>query len=163
MDLILIKRQLHLRNLMMMHMITCCESMTRVFPYGCFLFLVFKEADIDLSRETNFEAPSIYDMYNDQFMGMMEFQKASDGSYIRKVDKAPSQAQTQTQAQAQAPVEPQGQGQGHLGVKDKVEIQQMEGGVNPQGGLDPQSDQQSEPKFNIHPLQTKIPSQIGDV
>ena len=54
---------------MMMHMIACCESTTRVLPYGCFLSRVFKDADIDLNRETNFEAPSTYDTYDDHFMG----------------------------------------------------------------------------------------------
>ena len=55
--------------LMMMHMIACCESTTRVLPYGCFLSRVFKDADIDLNRETNFEAPSTYDTYDDHFIG----------------------------------------------------------------------------------------------
>ena len=45
---------------MMMRMIACCESRTRVFPYERFLSLVFKEADIDLSKETDFEAPEIF-------------------------------------------------------------------------------------------------------
>ena len=53
----------------MMHMIACCESTTQVLPYGCFLSQVFKDANIDLSRETNFEAPSTYDTYDDQSMG----------------------------------------------------------------------------------------------
>ena len=53
----------------MMHMIACCESTTRVLPYGRFLSQVFKDVGIDLSRETNFEAPSTYDTYDDQSMG----------------------------------------------------------------------------------------------
>ena len=60
MDLILTRRRIHLRYLMMMRMIACCESRTRVFPYERFLSLVFKEADIDLSKETDFEAPEIF-------------------------------------------------------------------------------------------------------
>ena len=40
----------------------------------------------------------------------------------------------------------------------------MEGGVSPRGELDPQSGhQQREPKLDIPPLQTKIPSQIRGV
>ena len=54
---------------MMMHMIACHESMTRVFSYGRFLSLVFQETGIGLIKETKFEAPSIYDTYNDQSMG----------------------------------------------------------------------------------------------
>ena len=65
---------------MMMHMISCCESMTRVLPYGRFLTRVFKDVDVDLTRETDFEAPSAYDTYDDQSMGQMKFEKALDGS-----------------------------------------------------------------------------------
>ena len=65
---------------MMMHMIACCESITHVLPYGCFLSKVLKDADIDLSRETNFKAPNTYDTYDDQFMGWVKFKKALDGS-----------------------------------------------------------------------------------
>ena len=47
-------------------MISCCESTTRVLPYDRFLTRVFKDVGVDLSRETYFEAPSIYDTYDDQ-------------------------------------------------------------------------------------------------
>ena len=75
-----------------MHMIACCESMTRVLPYGRFLTRVFKDVDIDLSRETDFEASSTYDTYDDQSMGMMKIEKASNGSWVRKAERAPAQA-----------------------------------------------------------------------
>ena len=65
---------------MMMHMISCCESMTRILPYGRFLTRVFKDVIIELSREIDFEAPNAYDMYDDQTMGRMKFEKAPDGS-----------------------------------------------------------------------------------
>ena len=84
MDSILTGKRIHLGYLMMMHMIACYESRTRVFPYRHFLSLVFKEVDIDLSKETDFEVPSIYEIYNDQSMGMMKFEKAKDGSWIKK-------------------------------------------------------------------------------
>ena len=64
-DFILTRRQIHLGYLMMMHMIACCESTTRVLPYGCFLTRVFKDAGVDLSRETNFEVLNTYDTYDD--------------------------------------------------------------------------------------------------
>ncbi|KAL6323601.1 hypothetical protein AAG906_039192 [Vitis piasezkii] len=48
-DSILTGRRIHLGYLMMMHMISCCERMTRVLPYGRFLTRVFKNVDIDLS------------------------------------------------------------------------------------------------------------------
>ena len=50
-DSIMIGRQIHLGYLMMMHMIACYESMSCVLPYNHFLSRVFKDADIDLSRE----------------------------------------------------------------------------------------------------------------
>ena len=55
-DSILTRRQIHLGYLMMMHMIACCENTTCVLLYGHFLARVFKDVDVDLSRETNFEA-----------------------------------------------------------------------------------------------------------
>ena len=68
---------------MMMHMIACCESTTRVLPYGCFLTRVFKDAGVDLSRETNFEVLNTYDTYDDQSIGKMKFEEALDGSWVR--------------------------------------------------------------------------------
>ena len=49
MDSILMGRRIHLRYLMMMHMISCSESATRVLPYGHFLTRVFNDAGVDLS------------------------------------------------------------------------------------------------------------------
>ena len=37
---------------------------------------MFKDVGVDLSRETNFKAPSVYDTYDDQSMGWMKFEKA---------------------------------------------------------------------------------------
>ena len=65
---------------MMMHIISCCESTTHVLLYGCFLTKVFKDVDVNLSKETDFEAPNAYDTYDDQSMGQMKFDKAPDGS-----------------------------------------------------------------------------------
>ena len=67
------RRWIHLGYLMMMHMISCCESTTRVIFYGHFLTRVFKDVDVDLSREINFEAFSTYDTYDDLSMGRMKF------------------------------------------------------------------------------------------
>ena len=50
-DSILTGRWIHVRYLMMMHMISCCESTTRVLPYGHFLTGVFKDTGVDLSKE----------------------------------------------------------------------------------------------------------------
>ena len=71
-DSILTRRRIHLGYLMMMHMISYCESTTHVFPYGHFLTRVFKNVNVDLIRETDFEAPSTYDMYDDQSMVRMK-------------------------------------------------------------------------------------------
>ncbi|RVW22169.1 hypothetical protein CK203_108839 [Vitis vinifera] len=72
---------IHLGYLMMMHMIACCESTTRVLSYDCFLIRVFKDVGVNLSRETDFEAPSTYDTYDDQSMERMKFEKALKGSW----------------------------------------------------------------------------------
>ncbi|KAL6338676.1 hypothetical protein AAG906_021493 [Vitis piasezkii] len=73
-DSILMGRRIHVGYLMMMHMISCCESTIR-------------DAGVDLSRETDFEAPTIYDTYDEQSLGRMKFQKALDGSYIRRAER----------------------------------------------------------------------------
>ncbi|RVX15774.1 Retrovirus-related Pol polyprotein from transposon RE1 [Vitis vinifera] len=63
------------------------ESTTRVLPYGRFLTRVFKDAGVDLSRETEFEAPSIYDTYDEHSLGRMKLEKAPDGSWVRKAER----------------------------------------------------------------------------
>ena len=121
---------------MMLHMISCCKSMIHVLPYGCFLTKVFKDVDVDLSRETDFEVPNTYDTYDDQSMARMKFEKVPDGSWVRKVERALTQAL--------------GQGQAHLRVEKEVEIREMEGGVDPQSGY-----RQREPELDILPLQSE--------
>ena len=59
------RKQIHLGYLMMMHMISGCESTTLVLPYGRLFTRVFKDVGIDLSREIDFEAPNAYDTYDD--------------------------------------------------------------------------------------------------
>ena len=119
----------------MMHLISCCESTTRVLPYGHFLTRVCKDVGIDLSRETNFEVPNAYDTYDDQSMGRMKFEKALNGSWVIKAKRAPSQVW--------------GQGQAHPEVEE-VEIREMEGVVDPQSGY-----QQREPELDISSLQSE--------
>ena len=80
MDSILTGRRIHVGYLMMMHMISCIESMTRVLPYDHFLTQVFKDARVDLSKETDFEPPTSYDTYDEQSLGHMKFEKAPDDS-----------------------------------------------------------------------------------
>ena len=116
-DSILTGRRINVGYLMMMHMISCYESKTQVPPYGRFLTRVFKDARVDLSRETDFEAPSIYDTYDEQSLRRMEFEKAPDGSWIRRVERPPTQAL--------------GQGQIHPRVEEEAEIREMEGGLDP--------------------------------
>ena len=64
-DSILTRWDIHLSYIMMQHMIACYRSNTRVFPYDHFLIRVFKNVNINLSREIDFEAPSAYDTYDD--------------------------------------------------------------------------------------------------
>ena len=79
-DSILIGQWIHVGYLMMMNMISYIESTTRVLPYGRFLTRVFKDSRVDLSIETNFEAPTSYDTYDEQSLGRMKFEKAPNGS-----------------------------------------------------------------------------------
>ncbi|RVW58571.1 hypothetical protein CK203_114728 [Vitis vinifera] len=139
-------REIHLGYLMMMHLILCCESTNRVLPYGCFLTRVFKDVGGNLSKETNFEVPNTYDTYDDQSMGKMKFEKAWDGSWVKRAERALAQAQGQGQRQA------------HPGVEDEVEIREMEGGVDPQRPSTQSSftEPSSRPAF-IKPPHTKIP------
>ena len=69
---------------MMMHMIACGEIKTRVLPYGCFLTRVIKDVSVNLIKDMNFEASSTYDTYDDQSMGIMKFEKALNGFWVRK-------------------------------------------------------------------------------
>ena len=79
----------------MMHIIACFESMTQLLPYVHFISWVFKDIDINLSKETYFVTPSTYDTYDDHSMGRMKFEKAPDGSWIRKVEIAQPRGQGQ--------------------------------------------------------------------
>ena len=65
MDSILTGQWIHVGYLMIMHMISCVESTTRVLPYNRFLTRVFKDVGVDLSRETDFEVPTSYDPYDE--------------------------------------------------------------------------------------------------
>ena len=118
MDSILTGRWIHVGYLMMMHMISCCESTTRILPYGRFLTRVFKDVGVDLSREADFEVSSIYNTYDEQFLGQMKFEKTPDGSWIRIAERPPTHAWEQ--------------GHVHHGVEEEVEIREMKGGLDPQ-------------------------------
>ena len=78
--------------LMMIHMISFCESTTCVLPYGRFLTRVLKDIGIDMSREIDFEAPCAYDTYDDRSMGPVKFEKALNGSWVRKKEIALAKA-----------------------------------------------------------------------
>nr|CAN61574.1 hypothetical protein VITISV_023349 [Vitis vinifera] len=125
-DSIMTRKRIDVGYVMMMHMMACCESSTRVLPYGRFLTRVFKDARVDLSREQEFEAPSSYDTYDEQSLGRMKFEKGPDGSWIRKVERLVA----------------------HLAIEEEVEIGEMEGGVAPQKDYE-----HTQTKFDIHPPQ----------
>ncbi|RVW71869.1 hypothetical protein CK203_058427 [Vitis vinifera] len=118
-DSLLTGRRIHVGYVMMRHMMSCCESTTRVLPYGRFLTRVFKDAGVDLSRETEFEAPSIYDTYDEHSLGRMKLEKAPDGSWVRKAER-----------------QARGHDQLHPGVEEEDEIREMEDGLDPQRDLE---------------------------
>ena len=91
MDSILTGKRIHMGYLMMIHIISCCNSTNPVLLYGCFLTRVFKDVGVDLSRETDFEGPSIYDSYDEQYLGQIKFEKAPDGSWVRRVEQLVAQ------------------------------------------------------------------------
>nr|CAN71188.1 hypothetical protein VITISV_005042 [Vitis vinifera] len=118
-DSLLTGRRIHVGYVMMRHMMSCCESTTRVLPYGRFLTRVFKDAGVDLSRETEFEAPSIYDTYDEHSLGRMKLEKAPDGSWVRKAER-----------------QARGHDQLHPRVEEEDEIREMEDGLDPQRDLE---------------------------
>ena len=67
-----------------------------------------------MSRETDFEAPTSYDMYDEQSLGRMKFEKAPDCSWVRRAER-----------------QAQGQGQMHPKAEEGVEIREMEDGLDP--------------------------------
>ena len=113
-DSILTGRWIHVGYLMMMHMISCIESMTGVLPYGRFLSRVFKDVGVDLSKKTDFEAPTSYDTYDEQSLRRLKFEKAPDDSWIRRAEQ-----------------QARGQGQMHPGAEDEAKIREMEDGLDP--------------------------------
>ena len=82
-----------------------------------------------MSKETDFEAPTSYDMYDEQSLGRMKFEKAPNGSWIRRSEQ-----------------QAKDQGQMHPRAEEKAEIREME------DGLDPQRDfEQRGPDLDIPP------------
>ena len=82
-----------------------------------------------MSRETDFEAPTSYDTYDEQSLGHMKFEKAPDGSWVRKAER-----------------QARGHDQIHPRVKEEAEIREME------DGLDLQRDfEQRGPELDIPP------------
>ena len=52
----------------MNHMVTSCESKTRILPYGSIMTKVFKAFGIDLTLEDEVDEPSSYDTYNGMYI-----------------------------------------------------------------------------------------------
>lgn len=89
-DSILMGGRIHLKYLIMMHMISCCKSTTCVLLYDRFLTKVFKDARVDLSREIDFEGPNSYDTYDDLSMGRMKIEKTPNGYWVRRAETPPT-------------------------------------------------------------------------
>ena len=80
-------RRVNSSYIMLNHMITCCESMIRVLPYGRFLTKVFKEFGLYLSTETESDKVYVFDTYTESTIGRMKFVKLEDGEWRRMGDK----------------------------------------------------------------------------
>ena len=80
-------RRVNLGYIMLNHMIFCCESTTRVLPYGRFLTKVFREFGLDLSTEIENDKVSVFDTYTEPTMGRMKFVKSKDDEWIHMGDE----------------------------------------------------------------------------
>ena len=63
----------------------------------------------------DFEAPTSYETYDEQSLGHMKFEKAPDGSWVRKIEQ---------QARGQDRIHPR--------VEEEAEIREMKDGLDPQ-------------------------------
>ena len=66
---IIVSRCLNIGYIIMNHMVACCESKTRILPYGCIMTKVFKEFGIEFTLDDEVDEPSPYHTYNDMSMG----------------------------------------------------------------------------------------------
>ena len=75
---IIVGQRLNSGYIIMNHTATCCESKTRILPYGRIITKVFKAFgnEFNLDDEIN----------NDMSMGRMKFEKVVDGSWVRPID-----------------------------------------------------------------------------
>ena len=64
----------------MNHIAACCESKTRILPYGRIMTKVFKAFGIEFILDDEVNELSPYDAYNDMSMEQMKFEKVVDGS-----------------------------------------------------------------------------------
>ena len=92
------------------------------------------DVGVDLNRETDFEAPTTYDTYDEQSLGRMKFEKAPDDSWSKRAERPPAQ----------------GQGQMHPGDEKEAKIREMEGGLDPQRDFEHRGFE-----FDIPPIQTE--------
>ena len=83
---LLVGRRLNIGYIIMNHMVECCESKTRILPYGPIMTKVFKAFGINLTLEDEVEEPLPYDIYNGMSMGQMKFKKAADGSWVHPME-----------------------------------------------------------------------------
>ena len=67
-------------------MVICCESTTRILPYGHIMTKIFKAFGIDLTLEDEVEEQSPYDTYNGMSMGRMKFEKVVKGSWVHPME-----------------------------------------------------------------------------
>ena len=68
-----------------------------------------------MSRETDFEAPTSYDTYDEQSLGRIKFEKAPNDSWVKRAER-----------------QAWGQDQMHPRAEEEAEIREMEGGLDPQ-------------------------------
>lgn len=89
-DCILTERCIHLRFIIMHHMMAYCESKTKVLPYRCFLTRIFRVVRLNLAKEKDLEVANIYDTYNKKYLERMKFKKNEDDTWERRSGATPS-------------------------------------------------------------------------
>ena len=77
---IIVAQCLNIVYIIMNHMASCCESKTRILPYGRIMTKVFNAFGIEFTLDDEVDEPSPYDTYNDMSMERIKFKKVNDGS-----------------------------------------------------------------------------------
>ena len=109
---ILMERRLHLRHIIIHHMLACCKKKKRTLPYDRILIKKFEVKGIDLSREPNIDIPSPYNTINESTLSRMKIYKMRNETWAKG-----------TREEGDSDNE-------EVGDKEDEDIENMEGGID---------------------------------